>query len=153
MLPNKPNAGRALLLAVGLAWAVWAGAAEKPAKPNATGDAKVRNLLQERLTVLKQIADELQTAYQDTGSVPLETVLQAQMTALKAELELSQSSKDRIAILEKILDRARRNEKNMAKRYENGRVRNSACLTAVVNRLDAQIALERARLAAKTTSK
>jgi outer membrane protein TolC len=109
------------------------------------GDAKVQKLLKERLALLKQIVDETEKAFRMGNGVSVEDFLRAQQAYHKAELELCETDKERIAILEKLVTLAMENERVVSAQVASGSVPHSAVLTASVNRLDAEIALERAR--------
>jgi RNA polymerase sigma factor (sigma-70 family) len=127
-------------------------AAETPAKDRAAaqapGESKVRTLLKERLDLLKKIAAALEKVYERSGTVKLEELAQAKIAVLKAELELCQSARERVAIHEKMVALTEDLVRFAESRYQSGQLPVWELLQARVNRLDAQIELERARAAA-----
>jgi len=61
-----------------------------------------------------------------------------------AELDLCDTSKERVAVLEKMLAEAKDYEKTIFQQVESGGAQASTALKAKVSRLDVEIALERA---------
>jgi RNA polymerase sigma factor (sigma-70 family) len=106
-------------------------------------NSKVEQLLKERLAALRDIAAETEHRFKKTGTVPFEDLIQAKLAVLKAELDLCQSAKERIAIHEKIVALARELEAVADARFKAGRVPPGDLLKAKVNRLEAEIDLER----------
>ena len=81
----------------------WSTAAQRAVEQpgRAQGD-KVKELQKERLEILRQILKEATASFQaGTGSV--DEVLEASRRALQAELDLCDTDKDRIAVLEKLV--------------------------------------------------
>jgi hypothetical protein len=70
--------------------------------PAGTKDGKVKELLKERLAVLRGIADLVAVEYQH-GRRSFEGVHQARRAVLDAELELCGTDKEWLAVLEKML--------------------------------------------------
>ncbi|MCI0456223.1 MAG: RNA polymerase sigma factor [Gemmataceae bacterium] len=118
--------------------------ADRQPGKQATKETRLRTLLKERLAILRQIADQLNRQHQ-TGTIPLAQVLDANRKVLEAELELVEDPKGRIAILEKMVGIAKQIEERVAEHSKAGVISQSAVLTARVNRLEAEIALERAK--------
>jgi outer membrane protein TolC len=79
--------------------------------------------------------------------------VEARRRLFKAELELCESDKERVAVHEKIVQLEKESEKVVEKRVEAGRVPTYELLAARVNRLEAEIALERAKAKLATDSK
>lgn len=137
--------GLALLLAGGLvgrfAFSVAAGASETTPAPGAT-NAKVKALLVERLATAREIAAQIATAYKG-GQLSSAAVREANLMVLNAELDLCESDKERVAVHEKIVAEHRQHEEMLG---QTGlAISRSTLLKAKVSRLEAEIALERAR--------
>ena len=107
-------------------------------------DVSIKELLKERLAVLRELSDQTAKEY-ETGRVSFDRVHQARRAVMDAELELCESGKERLAILEKIAAQARESEKTAEQRYETGNAPRSDVLAATAGRLEAEIALERAK--------
>lgn len=114
-------------------------------------DAKLKELLKERLITLRALADQATKDYR-AGRVSFDRVHQATRAVLRAELELCESDKERITVLEKIAAQARTNEANTVERYKSGATPASDALMATAGRLEAEIALARtkAKVATRT---
>lgn len=127
-------------------FAALAVAAETPARSAAgePANAKLEELLRERLAVLREVA-KLTAAEYRIGKASIDRVHHAQAAVLAARLESSESDKDRLAVLAEAVALAKDNEKTAAQLYETGRVPASDPLVAKAGRLEAEIALERAR--------
>jgi hypothetical protein len=117
---------------------------KRGAGATAQGDKKVDELLKERLATLKELVSVTKAAYQK-GTGTFAEVSQATGLLLGAELELCASAKERIAVHEKVVALARDNERVTAKLHESGHAARTALLSARAARLEAEIALERAR--------
>jgi hypothetical protein len=129
---------------------------EKPAaiqrgKP-ADANPEVRALQEERLATLKEIADEKEKVFRAGRGLP-EDVLQARLLVLRAELELCDSDRERVAVHEKIVAMAKEIEETLAGYYKAQRLLHSDLLTAKANRLEAEVALERAKAKAAAPRK
>lgn len=117
----------------------------QPAIGQAAGkNEKVHSLLKERLAILKELLATTKTAY-ETGKASLGEVTQVNAQLLAAELELCESDQERIAVHERAVDLAKGYEKAAVELYKAGQVTHSAVLAATVNRLEAEIAYERAK--------
>jgi tetratricopeptide (TPR) repeat protein/thiol-disulfide isomerase/thioredoxin len=129
---------------------------EKPApiEPQKRADAnsKVRALQEERLATLKEIAAEWENVFRHSRCPP-EDVWQAKLLVLRAELELCDSDRERVAIHEKIVALAKETEETRASQYKAQRLSHSDLLTAKANRLEAEVALERAKAKAAAPKK
>ncbi|MBW3599591.1 MAG: efflux RND transporter periplasmic adaptor subunit [Planctomycetes bacterium] len=104
---------------------------------------KLEALLKERLDVLRQVATEATKAYRE-GTIPFEQVAQAHQRLFEAQLEMSDSAEERRAILEKMVGLAKDHEKLVEQLYKAGKATTVEVLAAKANRLEAEIALERA---------
>lgn len=110
------------------------------------GNTKVKALLKERLETLRTLAHQIGEAYKaNDGAVSFKHVYDANLMVLNAELELCDSQTDRIAILEKIFSAAKDYEAHIREGVQSGGVASSALVKAKIARLDAEIALERAK--------
>ncbi len=139
MLTCKAKSGvAALALAALLAAGAPSGAAE--------GDSdKAKALLKERLATVKLVADRLEAGYK-AGSVPVAELMQAAEAVLKAELDLCETAKERVAVLEKLAEAAKRREGLVEKMVKAATATGTDMLRAKMSRLEAEIALERARV-------
>jgi hypothetical protein len=118
--------------------------ATPPAGPPDGKDAKLKELLQERLAILRKLVQVTTTDYQ-AGKASFERVHQASRALLQARLDVCESDKERIALLEEAVGLARNYEKNAVQRYKAGVAPQSDVLTATAARLESEIALERAK--------
>jgi hypothetical protein len=110
-----------------------------------SGETKVRALLKERAETLKQIVEEIEKAHKAKGALSMDDVLQARLAYYHAELDLCDTDKERIPVLDKMLGLAKESERMVSSRFDMGAVPHTAVLAARVNRLEAEIALERAK--------
>ena len=108
-------------------------------------DAKLKALLKERLEVLQQAEREVEQSFR-AGQVPVDQMVQANQAVLKAQLDLTESKKERLVILEKAIVNARRTEDYATTATRAGVVPSRELLKAKAGRLAAEIALERAKL-------
>lgn len=117
-----------------------------PAWADGTGpqNSKLKELLKERHAILKGIAVQAAVNYQ-SGQASAESVHQANLEVLKAELDLCDSDKERISVLEKIVVLAKKRDEQAAQLAKSNAVSASFLLRAKLDRLEAEIALERAR--------
>lgn len=129
-----------------IAGGIWYGSADflrvQAAQPK---DSKVKELLKERLATLKEIAVQIERAYKGRA-MSIEQLQDANLAVLKAELDLCESDKERIAVLEKIVELAKTQEKQAVEAVKGGAVSGTTALKAKVSRLEAEIALERAKV-------
>jgi RNA polymerase sigma factor (sigma-70 family) len=126
-------------------------AKEDPTTDNAPKD-KVKALLKEKLTIVMQRA-EMTARLAQLGGTSQEELANANLRVFAVELELCETDKERVAVHEKIVkiyttleEMARRSEKNAVASHEEA-------LEATMKRLDAEIALERAKARAAEASK
>ena len=115
-------------------------------------DSKVRALLKERLALLRDMAKTLDEQHK-AGSVALEEVQKANLRVHKAELDLCETDKERVAVHEKIVGVLKEMEKRVAELHKQAAVSQTDVIEAKVNRLEAEIALERAREKVATPAK
>lgn len=115
-----------------------------PVAAGQADNAKIKQLLQERLATLKEVVKVATQDYQ-AGKVSFDRVSKATNDLLNAELELCQTDKERIAVFEKLVATAKDNETSAKARFKAGVALQSDVLLATASRLDAEIALERAK--------
>jgi RNA polymerase sigma factor (sigma-70 family) len=118
-------------------------AGAQPAQKS-TNDAKVRELLKERLATLKELVIFAEKAFQSGRGSP-DDVAQARIQVARTELELCDTNKERVAVHERIVAFAKEWETAVKVRYDAGQTPVNEVLKARVFRLDAEIDLERAR--------
>ncbi len=107
-------------------------------------DSKLKVLQKEKLTVAQQVATLANRSYQ-TGTESFANVLEANQAVGNAQLDLCDTNAERIAVLERMLAQERDFEKHVAARVSAEVAPQSSLLKAKLNRLDVEIALERAR--------
>ena len=120
-------------------------AADKEGVTNAS-PAKVKDLLKQKLAIVKQRHEVAQREYRQ-GEGRLAAVLEAEASMLRVELVLSATHEERIALHEKLVSVARRHETEVALLFKAREVPNSEALKATIHRLDAEIELERSKVA------
>ena len=143
-----------LLAAVALVGLIAVGGRADNPKSNQPNQSskKVKALQKERLATLKEIAAESENVFRH-GRCPPEDVWQAKLLVLRAELELCDSDRERVAVHEKIVTLAKETEEMQTLRYKAARLSHSDLLTAKANRLEAEVALERAKAKASAPKK
>jgi len=109
-----------------------------------TKDSKVKKLLTERLATLRELVKVTDAEYR-VGKASFDRVQQAQRALLNARIELCESDKERIMVLEDMVSLAREHEKIAAQRYKTGVATQSDVLLATAARLEVEITLERIR--------
>jgi hypothetical protein len=102
-------------------------------------DTRMTTLLRERLATLQEIAAQATGAF-ERGSASVMEVHAANEAVLRAELDLADSQKARIAIHEKLVMEAKKHEEHVARIAMD---QSFMLLRAKVHRLEAEIALER----------
>lgn len=102
---------------------------QQPPEKQPTLPPKVRALLEKRVDVLKQIAELLSKESQN-GTVSQDRVVKAQWEVYKAELELCETDKQRIALFEKCVSMARVLEEKALRMHKDGVGSLSDVLTA-----------------------
>jgi multidrug efflux pump subunit AcrA (membrane-fusion protein) len=107
-------------------------------------DGKLKELLKQRLAAVRALVKGA-TADHEAGKVSFERVHQARRALLHARLELCETDKERIALLEEAAALGKQHEEHAAQRYKAGAAPQSDVLMAAAARLQAEIALERAK--------
>ncbi len=72
-------------------------------------DSKLKQLLNEKLSVLQQVASQMAELHK-LRKVGHKEVYEANVAVLRARLEMCETDRDRIAVLEEMLDEARQRE-------------------------------------------
>ncbi len=108
-------------------------------------DTKQKELLKERLTVVREIAKLAKDRLQIDPAASFNEVRVATNMVLQAELELCDSEKDRIAVLEKFAVAAKEWEEVVIRLNKAGQAWAIEPLKAKADRLQAEIALDKAK--------
>jgi hypothetical protein len=107
-------------------------------------DSRLQALLKDRLAAVQELANGVKEL-QKRGLASQGAVRQAELRVFKAELELCETDKERVAVHEKIVGVFRDIENQIARLRKQATASETEVLEAKVNRLEAEIALERAR--------
>jgi hypothetical protein len=109
-------------------------------------NSKLKALLKERLVALQGIASEA-TKGNRSGNASLAKVHEANQAVQKAELDLCDTDKERITVLENMVTDAKDYESQISQLVKGGVLpsNNSLTLKAKVDRLEVEIALERVK--------
>lgn len=138
-------AGIALTLLLFLvAGTVWRGSSGFPMGDAAQPDgSRLKDLLTKRLGTLQEFAAFCEMQARDGKSI--ERAFQARRAALMAELEMADNEKERMGLLEKIVAAAEKQEENALRLKKGGQLAHGDVLPLTVSRLEAEIALEKAK--------
>lgn len=123
-------------------------AAEGQEQAQAGSEEKLRALLLERYDILKDIV-ESDKKLLELGRGDIKALKNATVTMFHAEADLCSTNAERIKVYEKLVAALREYEALVGRRAAAGQVNDMAVLQAKVSRLDAQIKLEKLRLAPK----
>lgn len=104
----------------------------------------VGRLLHERLAILKDRENVTEKAFQ-TGNATIVELAEAKTLVFQAEMALCESHQERLKVLEKAVAFARDYEGRAMQLHRKGLVSGTAVLALTAKRLEAEIALERAR--------
>lgn len=115
-----------------------------PVHAEESAKSRLEVLLKERHAALDAVAKATREGY-ESGAVSLEEMYHAQMAVLSGELDATTVQKERISILEKVVKLAREQEKGIAAGVEMGISTETSALKSRVARIEAEVALERAR--------
>lgn len=131
-----------LLLIVG---GIWLSVGDhSPVQAADTKDSKVKALLKEKLSLLKEVSTQMTARYQQ-GQISMGDVFEATQAVRKAELDLCADDKERVVVLEKMLTEAKEYEKVIDQQVKAARLPATDRLKANVRRLDVEIELERVK--------
>ena len=124
-----------------------AQAAERQNQLQAGSNEKIRELLKERYNVLKAIVEDMNRLL-DYGQHPGITELRdATVAMFNAEADLCTTGSGRIKVYEKLVDVLRKQEEGLAREVSIGQRNPTEILRIKAARLEAQIRLEKQRLA------
>lgn len=121
-----------------------AKAAAPPARPPSKPKTNLQDLMKKRIELLKQIVRSEEKAYQ-FGQRSLSQVIRAKEELVRAQLELAATPQERLALYEQAVALAKELEKITEKLSKDGSVPTLDVLRAKAHRLQAEIALARAR--------
>jgi hypothetical protein len=107
-------------------------------------ESKLKSLLKEKLSILQEVASQKTVAHQN-GQLSLAQVHEANQAVRYAELDLCDTTQERVAVLEKMAAEAKEFENNILEQVSSGAAPTSTALKAKVGRLDVEIALERTK--------
>ena len=117
-----------------------------------TTDSKVRPLQKQRLAVLKEATSEIKSAYL-AGRTSVDRLQAALRAQYEAELDLCETDKDRLRVLEEMLKLAGENEQSLEQRYKAGDLPKSDFLAATAQRLEVAISIEKLKTKQPTEQK
>ena len=98
----------------------------------------------QRLATLRQSLARTEIAYKQ-GALPVVEVQKAKLAVLSAELDLCETPRERIAVLERILTHRREVEKLLETLYKSGAAPEASLLEARAKRQEAEIDVQRER--------
>ncbi len=117
--------------------------AEGPVRDGAK-KSKLEDLLKERVATVREISRLVKARFK-SGEATADQMREANRMLLEAELDLCSSDKDRIKVWETAVVEAKELERIADSFAKTGQGHVSAALAAKADRLQAEIALERAR--------
>jgi hypothetical protein len=103
--------------------------------------ARLEQLLQEKLNLLENAATQIDARHK-AGFAGLEEVYEAHQTVERARLDLCKTDEERIAVLERMLTKAKHREETLSK---SSAIAAHDIIQTKVDRLDIEISLERIR--------
>jgi hypothetical protein len=112
----------------------------------------VKELRKERIAVLKKQVGELTTMFQN-ARLDYDKVLEAMQLLAEAELEAAGTDKERIELHKRLVSLWQRSEEWGQARLRAGRATATAVLQPKAKRLEAEIRLEQAKIAAAKAGK
>jgi hypothetical protein len=130
------------LATIALGAGIWSAAPRSRASDEP--DAKLTSLLKERLEVLRAVVERTKAAYQ-AGATGFTKVYEAQLAALRAELDMCSTDEARTKVLEQMIAVAKKNEETIEARSGFSGAGSSDVLNARASRLSLEIELERLR--------
>lgn len=136
------------LVAVGLvlsAGGVWNWTSEiRQARADDVRDPQLKKLLTERLAILKDVVSLTDKLYR-AARASYDQVKTETQAMYQAELDLCETDKERVQVLEKMLTDAREKEEEAAALQSTARGQSTDVLKSRADRLNVEIALYRAR--------
>jgi RNA polymerase sigma factor (sigma-70 family) len=128
------------------------GEGAKPEAKEPAPNHKVQALLKERLAILKGMQSRAEKLYQ-AGQASKGALQQINLRVLKAELDLCETDKERVAVHEKVVAVLKAIEQQAGELAKRGAAAAGTLQEARLNRLEAEVALERARAKSVTPPK
>jgi hypothetical protein len=125
---------------------------EEPVEGRTSSNPKLQALLKERLETLREMVEAAKQLYKENAA-DQGVVRQANLRVYKAELDMAETAKDRIAVLEKIADVYKEEEDSVSRLAKRGMAAQGVVREARISRLEAEIALEREKEKLGTPSK
>lgn len=107
-------------------------------------DQQIRTLLEQRLQLVERVVREVESKHA-SGTIPFETVLDARKARDRAELDLCTDAAERVKVYEKMVANAKQLEGLITSRVATGTASTTAALRAKVKRIEAEVALLRAK--------
>jgi hypothetical protein len=111
---------------------------------------KLQELLLKRYDILKAIVDHLKREI-NMGHGEISELRSATVRMIRAESDLYSSNSERVKVYEKLIATLRKQEKSIARMADSDQATRTDALRAKVAILEAQIDLEKLRLARKTS--
>ena len=105
-------------------------------------ESKIKSLQKQRLAVLMEATAEIKSTYL-AGRTSVDRLQAALRDQYEAELDLCETDKDRLRVLEEMLRLAVENEQSLDKRYQAGDLPKSEFLAAKAATLQAAISVEK----------
>ena len=105
-------------------------------------ESKIKSLQKQRLAVLMEATAEIKSTYL-AGRTSVDRLQAALRDQYEAELDLCETDKDRLKVLEEILKLAGESEQSLDKRYKAGDLPKSELLAAKAATLQAAISVEK----------
>ncbi len=115
---------------------------QEPGDGRAGDNSRLRGLLKDRLAAVQKLAERVKQLHRQ-GGASQEAVRQADLRVYGAELDLCETTKERIAVLEKIAKVYQEMEEHANALARQGSVSSESVLEAKLSRLEAEIAVER----------
>jgi hypothetical protein len=134
----------AFLVTAGSAQSCWSEEPAPDANEKENLDATLQKLMQERVEVAQQFQQAAQESYY-AGTMSLANYIAAQQALAEARYEATQDPKERLQILEALIEMAQKVENAVQRLYQEGRAGGEADKFAEVrlHRINAQIRLIR----------
>jgi RNA polymerase sigma factor (sigma-70 family) len=115
---------------------------EKPLQGRASNNPRLRALLEERLDSLRKMAAQVKQLHK-ANAASQGTVREANLRVYQAELDLCDTTGERIAVLEKIARLYKEAEDHVSELQKQSAASQGEVLEARIKRLEAEIAVER----------
>jgi RNA polymerase sigma factor (sigma-70 family) len=128
------------------------GRTAKPLEGRIGNNPVLRALYKERLEYLRRSADRVKQLNK-ANAASQEEVRQANLRVYKAELDLCETTAERIAVLEKIVKVHKESENQLSQLQKAGQAAEDVVSEAAISRVEAEIALEQEKAKPATPSK